>query len=44
MARPSATPYMRRMTDRPTLLVAQPHLAAVAALLAGHYAVLSLWD
>jgi lactate dehydrogenase-like 2-hydroxyacid dehydrogenase len=44
MARPSATPYMRRMTDRPTLLVAQPHLAAVAALLAGHYAVLLLWD
>ncbi len=32
------------MTDRPTLLVAQPHLAAIGALLAGQYQMLSLWE
>ncbi len=32
------------MTERPTILVAQPHLAPVAALLGGQYEVLSLWD
>jgi lactate dehydrogenase-like 2-hydroxyacid dehydrogenase len=37
-------PYIRAMTDRPTLLVAQPHLAPIAALLSGQYAMLSLWD
>jgi len=31
------------MTDRPTILVAQPHLAPIGALLANHYDVLSLW-
>jgi len=32
------------MTDRPTLLVAQPHLAPLVALLAGRYDLLSLWE
>jgi lactate dehydrogenase-like 2-hydroxyacid dehydrogenase len=32
------------MTDRPTILVAQPHLAPIGALLANHYDVLSLWE
>ena len=32
------------MTDRPTLLVAQPHLAPIGALLARQYEVLSLWE
>jgi len=32
------------MTDRPTVLVAQPHLAPVIALLAPHYEVLRLWE
>ncbi len=32
------------MTDRPTILVAQPHLAPVAALLASQYDLLLLWD
>jgi lactate dehydrogenase-like 2-hydroxyacid dehydrogenase len=32
------------MTDRPIVLVAQPHLAPVIALLAPHYEVLRLWE
>ena len=32
------------MTDRPTLLIAQPHLGRLAPLLAGHYDLLSLWE
>ncbi len=32
------------MIDRPTLLIAQPHLAPVCALLAGRYDLLSLWE
>ena len=32
------------MTDRPTLLIAQPHLGRLAPLLAGHYELLSLWE
>lgn len=31
------------MTDRPTVLIAQPHLAAVIGLLSPHYEVLRLW-
>ncbi len=32
------------MTDRPILLVAQPHLAPVIGLLSPHYEVLRLWE
>lgn len=32
------------MTDRPTVLVAQPHLAPAIALLGTHYEVLRLWE
>jgi hydroxypyruvate reductase len=32
------------MTDRPTILIAQPHLAPAIALLTGQYEVLSLWN
>lgn len=32
------------MTDRPTVLVAQPHLAALIPMLGQHYAVLRLWE
>jgi lactate dehydrogenase-like 2-hydroxyacid dehydrogenase len=32
------------MTDRPTVLVAQPHLAAVIGLLSPHYETLRLWE
>jgi lactate dehydrogenase-like 2-hydroxyacid dehydrogenase len=34
---------MSRMTDRPTVLIAQPHLAPVIGLLSPHYEVLRLW-
>jgi lactate dehydrogenase-like 2-hydroxyacid dehydrogenase len=32
------------VTDRPTILIAQPHLAPVIGLLAPHYDVLRLWE
>jgi hypothetical protein len=32
------------MTDRPILLVVQPHLAPVIGLLSPHYEVLRLWE
>jgi lactate dehydrogenase-like 2-hydroxyacid dehydrogenase len=32
------------MTDRPVILIAQPHLAPLLGLLAPHYAVLRLWE
>ncbi len=40
----AGSPYRTAMTDRPVVLIAQPHLAPLTPLLEQHYDVLRLWE